>query len=254
MKLLMSDFDASLVNDSMKELYVCLEGPKDTPYEGGMWKIHVELPDQYPYKSPSIGFETKIFHPNIDEHSGSVCLDVINQTWSPMFTMLHVFETFIPQLLNYPNASDPLNGDASSLYLSNRALYDAKVREYVAKYANKKDVLHRFRQDMGLDSGPESESESESDADADSDSDVELDSDVDGSPVHSGSEHQPPASSAGASALPPSQNAPSSAAPSAPAFTQPSHSTSSSSNPPARPNDQVHSVQLDSESDIEMDL
>ncbi|KAJ3310354.1 Ubiquitin-conjugating enzyme E2 8 [Boothiomyces sp. JEL0838] len=145
----MSDYEVTLVNDNMQEFYVKFQGPEDSnlpltlaPFNGGVWKIHVELPDQYPYKSPSIGFMNKIFHPNIDElyintRSGSVCLDVINQTWSPMFDMVNIFGVFLPQLLRYPNPTDPLNGEAAALLMREPSAYDTKVREYVSRYATK---------------------------------------------------------------------------------------------------------------------
>ncbi|KAJ5983554.1 ubiquitin-conjugating enzyme h [Penicillium waksmanii] len=161
MKMLMSDYEVTLVNDNSKkfvmalrlvtcsvsltknpssEFYVRFKGPEETPFTGGHWKIHVELPDQYPYKSPSIGFVNRIFHPNIDELSGSVCLDVINQTWSPMYDMINIFEVFLPQLLRYPNPSDPLNGEAAALMMREPKAYEAKVKEYVSKYASKEAV------------------------------------------------------------------------------------------------------------------
>ncbi|EEY22053.1 Ubiquitin-conjugating enzyme E2 8 [Verticillium nonalfalfae] len=132
---LMSDYEVTLVNDN--KFYVRFKGPTETPFEGGNWKVHVELPDNYPYKSPSIGFVNRIFHPNIDELSGSVCLDVINQTWSPMFDMINIFEVFLPQLLRYPNPTDPLNGEAAALMIREPKSYDVKVKEYVQKYASK---------------------------------------------------------------------------------------------------------------------
>lgn len=60
--------------------------------------------------------------------SGSVCLDVINQTWSPMFDMINIFEVFLPQLLRYPNPTDPLNGEAAALLMREPRSYDAKVK------------------------------------------------------------------------------------------------------------------------------
>jgi ubiquitin-protein ligase len=60
--------------------------------------------------------------------SGSVCLDVINQTWSPMYDMINIFEVFLPQLLRYPNPTDPLNGEAAALLMREPKSYDAKVK------------------------------------------------------------------------------------------------------------------------------
>ncbi|TID20675.1 putative UBC8-E2 ubiquitin-conjugating enzyme [Venturia nashicola] len=157
---LMSDYEVTLVNDNSKS---SMSGLRDhqkvtrhqcssperiadrsqpAPFEGGNWKIHVEIPDQYPYKSPSIGFVNRIFHPNIDE----LC------TWSPMYDMINIFEVFLPQLLRYPNPTDPLNGEAAALMMREPKSYDAKVKEYVSKYATK---------DAADEAGDDEESEDE---------------------------------------------------------------------------------------------
>ncbi|XP_052210039.1 ubiquitin-conjugating enzyme E2 4 isoform X2 [Diospyros lotus] len=140
MKLMMSDYKVETINDGMQEFFVEFHGPNDSPYQGGLWKIRVELPDAYPYKSPSIGFVNKIYHPNVDEMSGSVCLDVINQTWSPMFDLVNVFEVFLPQLLLYPNPTDPLNGEAAALMMRDRTAYEQRVKEYCERYARPEDA------------------------------------------------------------------------------------------------------------------
>ncbi|PRP84409.1 hypothetical protein PROFUN_08089 [Planoprotostelium fungivorum] len=126
---MMSDYEVHMPGDCVTEFSVKFKGPKDSPYENGTWRVRVELPPAYPYKSPSIGFSNRIFHPNVDFSSGSVCLDVINQTWSPMFDLINIFESFLPQLLLYPNPTDPLNGEAAALLLKEPEKYKERVKE-----------------------------------------------------------------------------------------------------------------------------
>ena len=97
-----------------------------------LWKINLIYPNEYPFKSPSVGFINKIYHPNIDLKSGSVCLNVLNTSWSPIYTTLHIIDTFIPQLLTYPNPDDPLNVDAANLLLEGTDRFNQFVRKSVS--------------------------------------------------------------------------------------------------------------------------
>jgi ubiquitin-conjugating enzyme E2 H len=57
-----------------------------------------------------------------------------------MYDMINIFEVFLPQLLRYPNPTDPLNGEAAALMMREPKSYENKVKEYVARYANQESV------------------------------------------------------------------------------------------------------------------
>ncbi len=84
-----------------------------------------------------------MYHPNVDEKSGSICLDVINQTWSPMFDLINIFDEFLPQLLLYPNPSDPLNSEAAKLLQSDPDKYNKKIKDYVKKFASEDIIIDK---------------------------------------------------------------------------------------------------------------
>lgn len=45
--------------------------PPDTPYAGGTYTVDIQIPDMYPFKSPVMKFDTKIWHPNISSQTVS---------------------------------------------------------------------------------------------------------------------------------------------------------------------------------------
>ena len=112
-----------------------LEGPKETPYEGGTFRVKLKFPDDYPFKPPTAKFLTKIYHPNIDK-IGRICLDILKDKWSPALQISKVLLS-IQALLSAPNPDDPLDNNIADHWKRDQDGAIGQARSWTAQYANK---------------------------------------------------------------------------------------------------------------------
>lgn len=108
-------------------------GPGDSPFAGGVFKLSIHFPSDYPFKPPKVNFDTRIYHPNVNS-SGVICLDILKDQWSPALTISKVLLSIL-SLLTDPNPDDPLWPEVAHQYKTNRLAYDLTAREWTSLYA-----------------------------------------------------------------------------------------------------------------------
>eukprot|EP00050_Salpingoeca_kvevrii_P006786 m.291651 g.291651 ORF g.291651 m.291651 type:complete len:151 (+) comp12498_c0_seq1:35-487(+) len=123
--------------DSGNERYfhVAMDGPSQSPFEGGLFKLELFLPGEYPMSPPKVRFLTKIYHPNIDK-LGRICLDILKDKWSPALQIRTVLLS-IQALLSAPNPDDPLANDVADVWKSNEPQALATAKEWTGRYATR---------------------------------------------------------------------------------------------------------------------
>eukprot|EP00124_Ichthyophonus_hoferi_P005439 Ihof_evm2s789 gene=Ihof_evmTU2s789 len=70
-------------NDDNIFLWTGLLVPTNPPYNKGAYKFTVEFPEKYPFKAPKVIFQTRMYHPNIDQ-DGNICMGILkSDSWKP---------------------------------------------------------------------------------------------------------------------------------------------------------------------------
>eukprot|EP00170_Pyropia_yezoensis_P004117 contig_16994_g4128 len=106
-------------------------GPLESLWEGGVYALRLTFSEQYPEKPPRVRFTCQMFHPNVYS-DGTLCLDIIQDRWSPIFTVNTIL-TSIQSLLTDPNASSPANPEAAQLFNTDMDAYKKRVRRCAAQ-------------------------------------------------------------------------------------------------------------------------
>ncbi|KAI0326792.1 ubiquitin-conjugating enzyme [Cubamyces sp. BRFM 1775] len=117
-------------------------GPKDTPFEGGVFPAILTFPSDYPLSPFKMKFDPPLFHPNIYP-DGTVCISILHtpgddptqyeqasERWSPVQSVEKVILSVISMLAE-PNLESGANIDCCKLYRENKAEYERIVKQSI---------------------------------------------------------------------------------------------------------------------------
>lgn len=123
-------------NPNVLNWKVTMYGPEGTLYEGGYFLIKIDFDEKYPEVKPEVKFRTKIYHTNVNQTDGHVCISTLNnwgnKTEKP--SMKNVLED-IAFLIWNQNANAGYF-DFQKEYINNYAEFEKKARQWVREYAN----------------------------------------------------------------------------------------------------------------------
>ena len=124
-------FDIAMMGDNI-DLYYILLNPMYGPFKGGKYILEMntakDISHQFPISAPSIKFLNPPFHPNINELSGAICVDILTNTkqWSTLNNFTAIINN-IYLLFCEPNPNSAYNGDAAFLWKKLEKIKEDKI-------------------------------------------------------------------------------------------------------------------------------
>lgn len=122
-----------------------LVGPKKTGYHGGLFRLLIQIPTNYPENKPEIRFKYPVFHPNVTTNKSTddmggyhICIDYINN-WKNCYSIEEALIS-VYQLMIRPAPDHGYSNEATSLLKEvnnnpNNEKFKSKCNEWVRKWA-----------------------------------------------------------------------------------------------------------------------
>ena len=120
--------------ETVAEICAEIEGPVETPFEGGVFHVKLVLGQDFPASPPRGFFLTKIYHPNVST-SGDICVNTLKRDWSADTTIIHIFQV-IRCLLIVPFPESSLNDEAGKLFMQSYDEYARRAALMTAVHAS----------------------------------------------------------------------------------------------------------------------
>lgn len=127
---------------------------KDSPYKGGTYLLDIFLPNDYPFRAPTIKFITKIFNPYV-HFDGKFSKDLFYK-WSPEINCAklieYIFNSIIEPKENENNYyKDDFELLAYNTYKTDKKIYNELAHKWAIKYANAPCEINNLRENERLD-------------------------------------------------------------------------------------------------------
>mmetsp|Transcript_33105 Transcript_33105/g.43585 ORF Transcript_33105/g.43585 Transcript_33105/m.43585 type:complete len:218 (+) Transcript_33105:86-739(+) len=121
-------------DDSLVEIFAEIAGPEETPYHGGVFRLKLVLSQDYPASPPRGFFLTRIFHPNVAEGTGDICVNTLKKDWGQRVTLSQIFQV-IRCLLIVPFPESSLNDEAGKMFMESYDEYARRARLMTSVHA-----------------------------------------------------------------------------------------------------------------------
>ena len=120
---------AGPINKDYYHWKACFIGPRNTPYEGGLFYIEIKFNSNYPDSGPEdVQMRTKTYHPNIDKDSGHIC-DTYWTSWKNTNNIVGIVNTVF-DLLSEENPGNGYHGHDKQKAASFRSQYAYEGQSY----------------------------------------------------------------------------------------------------------------------------